>query len=1630
MRKKTLNLVLTVLLVFACAFSDFNVIHAYADSDATKRQKAYIEFASERATVQDTEISTLTKDEMRILGVFLSNFYVPWGTQLVETDDDDASREQMVEILTDTLKFDNVLAEDIVDATFQMSINSATELKLAVVINKEGKELWKAVPSFSYYDLLSLLGDTSFQVSDEDGVVYDVVGCYLVCNNNVVFDFSNDSPSRIAMLQCLRNLPMNKGIGSNIVSVTENLEGSYLGSDNFSVVLDSVVTTDDLYHITTFGWKLYIDCFGNIIVDCGTGRQYVLMPACMNPYVWKKDGFEVGECLPMNNLAWFSESATGNLGFTGKEVASTRDYSEEECASIVSDFKGTCESIVTGDGVVSYHAPAISFNFSESPNASLNYLRIVRGSDKCILTTLGDRWGSLVGNSGEASDAMSALADVYNSYEHINSVCGGEALWVDRTDYVSFPSSTSNVFTSGRLFEDYTIQDFILFDNLGLFSSETESTMVLNAYGIFADENHSTLGGSINDKFKNYLYDAKNNTLVNMSSDEQKKYVAGIYCAYVFAYFERVGTDDGGHVNFRFCADRLPEIGTGSIELTDIAFQKMQEDVLVMAYNLLHPEEGVEYVSRLATNKVEGMLLSWHSDLVGNVNTGSTTGATRYVGASGYMTTPEISDVSWLNSLFSLYTSNIGYVLLVILVMMIIYAISGYINWQRALVNTFCFGFCIYAVPMLISAGISFSNNMTNSFYNKKFTYWAIVQHQSYQEDLKEAIAENDYNDYLVTLFEQQGFEYNSHIVNLRWMCPKKDNYLVNIEKELSESVNSSNMTKLLKGVLHGQLSGEDYSDSANKTYLYRSYTDIASYAEYIYKNIGIRGHNVNSIDPLYYMIGYGNTTLGDYFLDYVSTAGNGVYRTSIGGSLDASQSYGFNVDTNLDEISNTRFYYFNRSDSISKASGADLDNLSSEYNAFGVPTSNYNFTIADYNSSMVMPAEKASLGVFAIYSESPYYYLNWNVRDQIYSKALGGDYQVKNLLLSEKNGINDYFYNTSSSMQGTDSYGQLRDYMDMRSLFTIVIPYLKECNDMVIDFDNKYDLKMIGDYAVTYTTDDNGVMTLDIPYGLRTLTEDNKDAYYSYWHDVQVSNLFNMYTPWVDSLYSCSYAKPEKVTVAGNTYTVEDPLNPASYPEGRPMIFSESEMLYYGLTLSDLTEVERKILSYNESCYSSLLSLMNYYSFDSEVLISAVAMLETFEFNKEFSETKFLGDSNVLYPQGFELKNFSFDAYFRLVLSETTGLNLNSSTSIYETVVADTSVFTAILMLIVDLTAMWGVPFLRLAVVVGLFLMCIISVLSSCVVRKTSGSLDFKEVVSSLGKSVVTPLLKFLGSTIVCAWLVSIFLSSGYSGITGKLDYTISFGDPVLAMWALLVVNVVLIWLYVGILLKMFRDGKSQVKGIGASIAAVGAGLGALGMNAVKSKSDSTVMSDISAPNGSGASNAIKPKLKINNKASEKLAKKQLSDRNMNKVKSGAGKVKDAITAPGRKITNSINAKKAESARLDAEQKAKLEAEAKKQREAAQKRRDMEEQARLNAKANADEMERRERIKAEEQAQAKARAEEARRLAAEERKAQAQKGVKLAKERQNNGNTSKGYQAPKSKKKKTGNQHKGKKKK
>ena len=293
------------------------------------------------------------------------------------------------------------------------------------------------------------------------------------------------------------------------------------------------------------------------------------------------------------------------------------------------------------------------------------------------------------------------------------------------------------------------------------------------------------------------------------------------------------------------------------------------------------------------------------------------------------------------------------------------------------------------------------------------------------------------------------------------------------------------------------------------------------------------------------------------------------------------------------------------------------------------------------------------SLMVYGLVSESPFYYYSWNMYDDKMSTLSNSSGGYRSMLLSDGEG--NYFYN----MKGN---GELKDFMNMRNLFYFVIPYLKKGNDIVRAWDERY-----GIFVYDGVPTDEGYLSDHTIQSDATLK-------YKYWHNLNVARLYEIYTPWVDLMYDCRYANPCYVKVMGEKYWIEDPLDPWSYPDERPMIFSESEMLDYGLSEADLTEVERRILKFNRESQKDMFELLNYYNFSDLSLNTAAAMQCTFNFNRVFSETGLFSSNINLYPQAFEIKDFSYDAFLRFILSTTTGESLSSSTDFYGDLVKKSS--------------------------------------------------------------------------------------------------------------------------------------------------------------------------------------------------------------------------------------------------------------------------------------------------------------------------------------------------------------------
>ena len=116
------------------------------------------------------------------------------------------------------------------------------------------------------------------------------------------------------------------------------------------------------------------------------------------------------------------------------------------------------------------------------------------------------------------------------------------------------------------------------------------------------------------------------------------------------------------------------------------------------------------------------------------------------------------------------------------------------------------FAILAFLPPVAINASVGVINWACDTIYGNKFVYWALVQHQSYLQDLyaaKSGSAE-DYKDFVlgvqvdyakpkskdggeseVGANAEEQTNNNYAPVRLKWISPKKDNYMAGFAKEM-----------------------------------------------------------------------------------------------------------------------------------------------------------------------------------------------------------------------------------------------------------------------------------------------------------------------------------------------------------------------------------------------------------------------------------------------------------------------------------------------------------------------------------------------------------------------------------------------------------------------------------------------------------------------------------------------------------------------------------------------------------------------------------------------------------------------------------------------------------------------------
>lgn len=317
---------------------------------------------------------------------------------------------------------------------------------------------------------------------------------------------------------------------------------------------------------------------------------------------------------------------------------------------------------------------------------------------------------------------------------------------------------------------------------------------------------------------------------------------------------------------------------------------------------------------------------------------------------------------------------------------------------------------------------------------------------------------------------------------------------------------------------------------------------------------------------------------------------------------------------------------------------------------------------------------------------------------------------------------------------------GKLRDFLDLEGLFKYVIPYLHQGNEYVDGWTTRYGT-------------DVQEFDFDNANSSASLAQ-SADFQFQQKKKQTLKNVWNLYAPWVDQLYDLDSVS-EEIEIAGKKVYLDDALNPGAYELlGRSMIFSPADMA------------------------------------------------ATFNFNREFSEYKLLGESSILYPQNFELKNFNFDAFMRLLLLNATGEPLMADKDLYARILNTTSFFTALMLLACDIMAVYAIPAFKVLVLL-LLLFLSFAIVVSCVLSPPP------KIVNVILKHFGLPAILFIVASTIFAFVISLFMGEGQTAYVGGRVPSLGLTDPTIMMSLMLLVDVVylyVLWRIIKLLLDSFK--------------------------------------------------------------------------------------------------------------------------------------------------------------------------------------------------------------------------------
>lgn len=1336
-----------------------------------ERSSAMIQFFAE-----EDDIGTMTAEDLRLFGIYMSNYYKPFETK---TTSDGGMGSVMDTAIA------KIMGGDI-PAGKQVEINT---LKNKVISNCNQK----SVALYAYGDyvpnasgglqpavitkLAMAYKDAAGSVAFKDESGNTLFGIYLNGYGKAGgagrkrFAGKSDSPEAIcsAMLTAC------------ILMANEN-----------GVSADTIVSclNKDLY-ITPFGDIIAVDDFGSD--KTGT----IIVPGCMNPYTWSSNG----KVVPLMNKNMIDRLKT--IG--GSDLANGLSL-----GGAVGKLKNN--SPISVLAVTSNSSSSLVNCAKSNPNSDTDDPENGESTEVEDKGTGPEEFGVqhdlvIAFNQELLGSKITKVKEMFSGKEKIDTYDGKESTFVEAQDALS-GVFCDLVYSEGA----GELQEFFYFFT-GTTVKDYKSEIV--KVSIYYKSDGGTEGGSVKQASK-VKSDCDTRDFYRRGTEWDKlfysvglsKGAASKYGAFsCVAPHEKVSEFPAPQVFYTYMlsgfnpnlppvdADLISAIGD-SVANADAELIEMQKDVLKSVKDLL-ADGTSDKKANLITSFLNSFVLKAHRTMLGiqsnNIATVSNAGML-YSGFTGHVTTPTLADFSFTQAIIDnynkVYVILMGCVIGCLVIMLIIH-----LKTIRQCVVLFLIMAICLAIPQgLIDGAITLSNTISQSMYADRFNYWAMIQHQQELQELRDAGAATDGQSINIDRLMTENFSmvrsyYSDDSIQLKWMAAKKAS--TTGETDIFDSLFDTNTgdalvpgANVFKFLFSGYFKQESYSSDALATYVYRTYSSIAKAAKKSAMEIqGKGGSSAPSFDAATYEAVPELYALGS---QPYGVSGAGDYKVSVD-----PQKMGYR----------TAFY---GASEVTKA----MDNRDI-WQGFGASLSN--------------AGDDPELDMYLLYSESPFYYF-YNVFANTHSGngTVTFDGSVSDYEVAEVKGwlsimLGDDMYTVTDT--SSPLYGMRKDFLDMEGLFTYVIPYMYGLNGVVIDF------------TEVRGTDYNNSPAPSGEEGEKTeaLKANTPSNSYSVNDKDDIRKIWNIYCPWVDALYEATDLN-ERIRIVNSNFTVADPLNPLYYQNnivtssapdliGRPMVFGEADAYVKGVTEANMTNVELKISNVLDDTYIDMRYLANYAVFSDEVLLTAAAMMATFNFNQEFSDTSLFNSSVVMYPQGYELKTFSYDAFLRMILLNSTGQSVMAKTDIYTAVIENTSFWTGVILLVVDALAIYVLPSAKLIFVVVVFILSLL-MLMSCFLQ------GIENAPKTVMQAVVFPMLTFLLISVLHAVATAMLMGEGLTELVGSKSTAIVTNDPTVTLLLLALINGTASVFYIKILIKLIKDGIQWVKSTSEAVIDMGKGL------------------------------------------------------------------------------------------------------------------------------------------------------------------------------------------------------------